>query len=98
MKLTDIYADVQNSDVAFIDVRTKGEYDDGHAKGTTHMPPEKISDATIQDLKKYRAVYVICASGNRSAMACSFLERYGVHAVNVEGGTYAWATQGLPME
>jgi rhodanese-related sulfurtransferase len=43
-------------------------------------------------------VYVICASGNRSAVTCELLATAGFEAVNVTGGLVAWMRSGRPVE
>jgi rhodanese-related sulfurtransferase len=42
-------------------------------------------------------VYVICLSGARGAKACEKLTAAGLNAVNIEGGTLAWAAANLPV-
>ncbi len=89
---------VTGDNIAFIDVRTSGEYASGHAKGTTNIPLDSFNDADISKLKQYKNVYVICQSGGRSASATKTLLESGVNAISVAGGTTAWHSQGLPME
>ena len=89
---------ISEQNVAFVDVRTRGEYTSGHAKGAINMPLDSFSDADIAKLKQYADVYVICQSGGRSAAATKALKSSGVNATNVSGGTSAWRSQGLPME
>jgi rhodanese-related sulfurtransferase len=44
-------------------------------------------------------IYFICEMGVRSAHACAMMMAAGMpHVVNVEGGTQAWASAGLPLE
>jgi rhodanese-related sulfurtransferase len=50
------------------------------------------------ELPKDRPIYVICASGSRSAAATAFLLRRGwTDVANVAGGTSAWEQRGLPV-
>jgi len=65
-----------------IDVRTAGEYADGHIKGSKNISLDKIqaSLATIKKLNK--PVITCCRSGARSAMAVRFLKGAGVEAYN----------------
>jgi rhodanese-related sulfurtransferase len=88
---------IQNDSVGFIDVRSKMEYDSGHAQGAKNIPLEMVVDHTT-GLKKFSEVYVICASGGRSAQAVNNLRSQGVNAINVSGGTMAWQFAGLPIE
>ncbi len=95
--LLTIASDVITAGVGFIDVRTKGEYATGHAKGARNIPLDIISDSA-EELKSLERVYVICQSGGRSAHAVSMLCALGVNAINVAGGTMAWCDAGLSME
>lgn len=45
----------------------------------------------------FRAVYVICRSGNRSAVATQALRDAGLDARDVDGGMSAWVRAGLPV-
>lgn len=97
MSLPDIAEKVQDPSVGFIDVRSKAEYQSGHAEGAKNVPLETIL-SKAESLKNFTEVYVICQSGGRSAMAVNQLLSEGVNAVNVSGGTSAWRSAGLPME
>lgn len=81
----------------FIDVRSRAEYNGGHARGAQNIPLETI-DLHANELKSFREVYVICQSGGRSAQAVNHLLAQGVNALNVSGGTSAWQSEGLPVE
>lgn len=94
--LKEIAEQVTTSGVGFIDVRTKDEFASGHAKSTTNIPLDSISDKA-EELKKFERVYVICQSGGRSGRAVDILGSLGVNAINVPGGTIAWRSAGLPM-
>ena len=88
--------------VDLIDVRTTMEWNGGHAAGARHVPLSGLDPAAVVSQrvgKPDEPIYVICASGGRSASACAAFHRAGfTQAVNVEGGTSAWSRAGLPME
>jgi rhodanese-related sulfurtransferase len=92
----DVPHDLPNDTNDFVDVRTSAEYAVGHAKGARNIPLDTLPNHT-EELKGYQAVYVICASGGRSAQAASYLLSLGVNAQNVSGGTLAWHAEGLPI-
>lgn len=79
-----------------IDVRESHEYVEGHVPGAELMPL-RVVPARVQDLPRSRPVYVICASGGRSAQAADFLQRAGIDARSVAGGTSAWMQSGRPV-
>jgi len=86
--------------IDLIDVRTPAEYTEIHAEPARLLPLDKVSAEAVKPLKTAAAdapVYVICKSGNRGRQACEKLKAAGLHVVNVEGGTTAWAAAGLPV-
>lgn len=89
--------DAQNPEVAFIDVRTPGEYADGHIEGVKNIPLDELSKR-VNELEGKKTVYLQCLSGGRSSQAAQWLEFIGSPAecVNVDGGLMAWDASGLP--
>ena len=83
-------------DATIIDVREDDEWAAGHAAGATHIPLGDVP-ARLDEVPD-GPVYMICKSGGRSAQATAFLNHQGRTAVNVEGGTGAWAQAGRPMQ
>ncbi|MCJ7688050.1 MAG: rhodanese-like domain-containing protein [Clostridiaceae bacterium] len=63
-----------NKDLVIIDVRTKGEYQEGHINKSKLMPVSEIAKR-ITELEKFRGkpMLVHCASGGRSPRAVSVL-------------------------
>ncbi|GAB4518602.1 MAG: hypothetical protein OHK0046_26420 [Anaerolineae bacterium] len=81
-----------------VDVRTTGEYKDGHLPGAINIPLDKLS-ARLKDIPKDKTVVMVCASGNRSASAAKMLTDAGYGDVyNLLGGTMRWMMSGLPVE
>lgn len=68
-----------------IDIRGSGEWRDGHLDHAKHIPMGYLTDRR-EDIPKAGPVYVHCASGGRSPIACSVLERMGIEAVDVCDG------------
>ncbi len=69
-----------------VDVRTPGEFAQGHVKGSVNIPVDLITHKLAQ-FKNKKNIVVFCRSGSRSAMAKSILENHGFHNV-VNGGTW----------
>lgn len=72
-----------------LDVRTPGEWEDGHLDRALHIPIAELGDrmAEVPD----GPVAVLCGSGYRSAIACSLLLRHGRRdVVDVPGGWKAY--------
>ena len=57
----------ENKEVLILDVRTKGEYSNGHIPGATLIPSSEIA-SRVGELEKYvnKPILVYCASGGRS--------------------------------
>ena len=92
--IVDIEADEMAMDLPFdpkilvVDVRRETEYADGHVKNALNLPLSEMVDvAQIANIEDYQNLYVHCASGYRSVIACSMLKRQGIHNLrNVLGG------------
>ncbi len=84
-------------DKIILDVRTQGEYDEGHVEGVTLIPVQELADR-LSELPKDKPIYVICRSGNRSMAASEILEKNGFQDIrNVQGGILAWQRAGYPV-
>jgi hydroxyacylglutathione hydrolase len=85
--------------VQILDVREDGEWDAGHIPGSVHVPYHDIHELP-DEIDPERPVAAICASGQRSAVAASLVQRYGaqevLHVVN--GGVGTWERLGHPIE
>jgi rhodanese-related sulfurtransferase len=80
-----------------VDVREPYEFQAVRANGAVPIPMSEFSERHAE-IPKDRPVFVICASGSRSAAATAFLLRNGWKDVaNVDGGTGAWEKAGLPV-
>ncbi len=81
-----------------IDVREKHEYDSGHVPGAVHIPVNTVY-ARREELPKDKDVLLICAIGQRSALAAEMAAAAGLTRLfNVEGGTEAWIKSGEPVD
>jgi rhodanese-related sulfurtransferase len=82
-----------------LDVRERAEWDDGHIPGSVHVPYHDLHTLP-EGLDPERPVAVICASGQRSAIGASLLQREGARDVLhvVDGGVGTWRRRGWPVE
>lgn len=68
-----------------LDVRTAGEYADGHIEGFRNIPVDELRER-IHEIDSGKPVYVICQSGLRSYIAARILEGNGFETYNFSGG------------
>jgi hydroxyacylglutathione hydrolase len=89
----------RRDELQVLDVREQAEWDEGHLPGSLHMPYHDIR-AIPAGIDPARPVAVICASGQRAAVAASLLARYGAEQVVhvTAGGVPAWQRAGHPIE
>ncbi|MBS1589795.1 MAG: rhodanese-like domain-containing protein [Bacteroidetes bacterium] len=81
---TDFKALVSNG-AQIIDVRTPGEFNSGHIKGSVNIPLQNLN-GQLSKIKKDKPVVTCCASGMRSASAKSILKANGFSEVYNGGG------------
>jgi rhodanese-related sulfurtransferase len=73
-----------------LDVRQDVEWASGHAEAAMHVPLSELKQRS-NEIVPDQPVVVICASGNRSAMAATLLAKTGFTEVyNFSGGMSAW--------
>ena len=69
-----------------VDVRTAGEYGQGHIEGSLNVPLDEIEKAMSWMIKDVPTV-LVCASGSRSAAAAKILKANGFERV-YNGGSW----------
>jgi phage shock protein E len=74
-----------------VDVRSPGEFAQGHVKGSVNIPLDTIQSRLAQ-FKNRKNILVFCRSGNRSRQAKAILQQHGVSNV-VDGGTVEAVSQ-----
>jgi len=86
-------------EMQILDVREQSERDAGYIPGSLFEPWHDI-DELPEGFDPQRPVAVMCASGQRAAVASSLVQRYGaervLHVVN--GGMPKWGRLGHPIE
>lgn len=84
-------------DALVLDVREPAEWAAGRVPNAVHLPMGEVV-ARLADLPQVDGpLPVICRSGGRSAQVVQYLLAQGIGAVNVSGGTQAWAQAGKPL-
>jgi len=81
------------ADFLLLDVRTPGEFAEGHIPGTFHLDHREI------ERFKNRPVVVYCLSGMRAGMVEAYLIEHGFTKVrHLSGDWSAWESAKLPVE
>ena len=87
----------ETKNLQVIDVRTAGEYADGHLAAAKLIPVQEIAKR-LSEIDKSRPVLLYCRSGHRSGNALKILQGQGyAEAKHMEGGINAWQAAGLPV-
>lgn len=69
-----------------VDVRTPGEFNSGHVKGSVNIPLDSIPNQ-LNKFKNKKNIIVFCRSGMRSSQAKNILQQNGFTNV-INGGTW----------
>lgn len=84
-----------------IDVRTPAEFREMHVATARNAPLDRLDPAALRRETSAgfgKPLYVICQKGGRGKQACEKLTAAGwTDVVNVEGGTLACESAGVPM-
>jgi rhodanese-related sulfurtransferase len=79
------FAQLKRDGAQIIDVRTPGEFNSGHIKGSVNIPLQSLS-SNLSKINKDKPVITCCASGMRSASAKGILVSAGFKEVHNGGG------------
>ena len=80
-----------------LDVRRSAEFAAGHISGAKNIAHTRLL-AHLGEVPKDRPILVHCQGGNRSARACSLLQKHGYEVANLAGGFGAWEQAKAPIE
>jgi len=97
--VAEFQAKTQEAEVVILDVRTKGEFNEGHIANSINIDFE--SDTFLNEilkLDKSKTYAVYCRSGNRSGQAVAKMtnEQF-ISLYNLNGGVIDWAGAGYPL-
>ena len=82
-----------------LDVRDLDEYQSGHVPGSKNIPHDQVQSA-VDELKKYKTVYVHCMGGGRAGKASDALLKLGLTNITciTGSGMRDWIAAGFPIE
>lgn len=79
-----------------IDVRSPGEFDEGHVPGAINIPLEHV-ESRLQDFHPQDAAVLVCRSDRRARICKELIQTHRDDLIILEGGTKAWQEAGLPV-
>ena len=99
LSVTDFSSKVAEAGVITLDVRTPGEFAEGHIEGAQLIDFQSGNfENEIATLDKNATYAVYCRSGNRSGQAVKTMQDAGfTNVFNMNGGVIDWANAGLPL-
>jgi hydroxyacylglutathione hydrolase len=100
VRASDLHARAEDDpSLQILDVRERDEWEAGHIPDSIHMPYHDIHELP-DALDRGRPIAVMCASGQRAAVAASLVARLGGGEVLhvVDGGMGTWERAGHPVE
>ena len=83
------YAELVKQGAIILDVRSKGEYNGGHIKGSINIPVDQLTKNLNKFKDKNKTIITCCASGSRSSMAKSILKSNAYENVYNGGSWYS---------
>lgn len=88
---------VQEAGVVTLDVRTRGEFSQGHIAGAINIDVETDTfQNEVSKLDKTKSYAVYCQSGRRSGIATDEMKKLGFeHLFNLSNGMNDWMSQGM---
>ena len=91
---------LRRDDIVLLDVRDEDEWEDGHVRGSIHVPYHGLADGVPPELRDGgKPIAVACSAGNRSSIAASLLARSGLeNLIHVaDGGVADLADEGIEL-
>ena len=97
----DLLAKLQkDKSIVVLDVRTPGEYSEGHVPSAVNIPYDEIEDEVAKTIKdKQQQIVVYCRSGYRASKAEAALADLGYNNIlHLEGDMLNWKSTKKPLE
>lgn len=82
-----------------LDVRRPDEFAEAHIENALNIPVDQVA-ARIEELKKYKTVYIHCKRGGRAKTAFETLKNMGLSNLVCidDAGMDAWLERGYPVK
>ena len=90
---------INREDAVVLDVRSDGEFNQGHIVNAVNIPQKSVQDQ-LSKLDKYRdrPIITACRNGQMAVTVGNLLRKNGFEQVyNLAGGLVAWEGANLPL-
>jgi rhodanese-related sulfurtransferase len=87
------------ADFVILDVRTPGEFAEGHIKGAVNLDVQSPAfEKGLRALDRKKSYLVYCRTGNRSRQAILAMETQGFRSIfHMNEGIVMWKQQNFPL-
>lgn len=92
-----ILEEVEKGEAVILDVRTDGEWHQGHIKGAIHFDLVRILEGEKLKFDPSTHIYTYCRSGGRASAVIPILEEQGFKNTTCIGGYLDWKEKGGPV-
>jgi rhodanese-related sulfurtransferase len=88
-----------NKDFVLIDVRTSGEFDEGHIDGAININYNSpYFTKELESLDKMKTYLIYCRTGNRSSDSVEIMVKLGFEKIyRIKGDIVSWKSEDLPL-
>ena len=97
MNPQEILEEVKRGESIILNVRTDGEWNEGHIDGALHFDLARLMQGEKLSLDLNTHIYTYCRSGGRATTALSILEEQGFKNTTCIGGYLDWKEKGGPV-
>lgn len=94
MDTAKITEEIKNNEVIVLDVRTEGEWKEGHIDGAIRFELDRILQGEVPDIDTSKTIYTYCRSGGRATTALQVLHDKGFKNIVCLGGYLDWKEKG----
>ena len=90
---------INSTDVHLIDVRTAGEFSQGHIEGALNIDfMARNFSEQLSQLSKDKPIVIYCRTGRRSGLSTKTLAKLGFNDIyDLNGGTINWQKEGFKL-
>ncbi|MEN9735722.1 MAG: hypothetical protein RL129_432 [Actinomycetota bacterium] len=99
LSVEDFATKISDSSIVVLDVRTAGEFQEGHIQNAINVDYEGLNfEGEVNKLDKTKTYAVYCRSGRRSGLATEVMAKNGFASIfNLNGGVIDWQAAGKPL-